>query len=257
MNPVASVRNSTEVEVADSALCAAACREIYAQRDRWRGRNLNDQPIFYTLGAASYLDLGFAGLSLKEYLADADSVRDWAGEAIRSIFDRVRFALADHLAAAVEYPPHLPSPGFHIFIGRAIPRTDCARNLADCGSSHCDMQYEHIPWERWYRKVDRRDTISFTLPLRLPRAGGGLTIWDSLTLDYLRASLSENLFPDIPTAANRTPSRTIAYTVGSMVIHGGHLLHQMAGVNSAGLMDERITLQGHGIFADDVWRLYW
>lgn len=176
MNATQHARKVTQIRIADPDLCTAACREIYNQRPRWRARQLNGQPTFYTLGAASYLDLGFRGQTMDEYLSDAGSLRSWAGEAVLTMMERVQDALAEHLGAPVEYAPALPSPGFHIFIGRAIPRGECARHVADCGSSHCDMQYQHIPWERWYAAIDREDTISFTLPLRLPVAGGGLVI---------------------------------------------------------------------------------
>jgi hypothetical protein len=252
--------DSSEVTIANSALCEAACREIYAQRGRWSQRRLNAQPPFYTLGAASYLDVGFSPRtveSIENYLGEAGSLWSWAGEAVLTIVERVREVLEDQLREPVEYPQTLPPPGFHIFIGAAIPKTDCARNVADCGSSHLDMQYQHLPWERWYKSVDMENTISFTLPLKLPAAGGGLTIWKSLTLERLRAALAGNLYTDIPSAANATPGTTIPYTVGSIVIHNGHLLHQMAGISRASVTDERITLQGHGIFADGAWRLYW
>lgn len=246
-----------EVAIADPGLCVAACREIYAQRPRWVARRLFGQPPFYTLGAASYLDLGFAAGSMDDYLHDAGSVWRWAGDATLTIFERVRAALADQLDEPVEYPPTLPSPGFHIFIGGAIPKNDCSRRPEDCGSSHCDLQYRHIPWTRWYRSIDLTRTISFTLPLKLPAAGGGLTIWESLTLERLRADLASKLFPDIASAANATSSATIPYSVGRLVVHGGHVLHQAAGVPKVSVTDERITLQGHGVLADGVWRMYW
>lgn len=245
------------IEIADPALCASACREIYAQRPQWRTWCLNGQPTFYTLGAASYLELGFAGKSIEEYLSAAGSLWQWAGDAVRTIVERVRCTLGDHLGAHVEYPAALPTPGFHIFIGRAIPKTDCARNVADCGSSHFDMQYERIPWNRWYAHVDLENTISFTLALKLPAAGGGLALWESLTLAQMRTDLASKTFPDIPSAANATPYDIIPYAIGSMVVHNGHLLHQMAGVLRASVADERITLQGHGVLADGAWRLYW
>ncbi|KYF55854.1 hypothetical protein BE08_05030 [Sorangium cellulosum] len=257
MNVLSQDSDLIEIPIADPALCAAACREIYAQRPRWRTRRLFSQPPFYTLGAASYLDLGFAAGSIDDYLGDAGSLWLWAGDAVLAIVERVRAALADRLGEAVEYPAVLPSPGFHLFIGAAIPRNDCSRRPEDCASSHFDMQYRHIPWTRWYTSIDLERTISFTLPLKLPAAGGGLTVWRSLTLERLRADLESRVFPDLSAAAGATPSATIPYTVGALVVHRGHMLHQAAGIARAKVKDERITLQGHGVFADGAWRLYW
>ncbi len=246
-----------QLDVADPDLCATACHDLYAQRARWRARRLFDQPPFYTLGAAAYLDLGFGACPVDDYLSDAGSLWGWAGDAVLTIMDRVRAALASRLEDPVAYSPRFPSPGFHIFIGAAIPTYDCSRNAADCASAHFDMQHRYIPWERWYADVDLTRTISFTLPLKLPSRGGGLTLWESLTLERLRADLEGGVFPDIASAAHAVPRRTIPYTPGRLVVHGGHVLHQSAGIARATVSDERITLQGHGVRADGVWRLYW
>jgi len=247
----------SETVIADRNLSLAACEEIYAQRTGWIGRRLHGKLPMYTLGAAAYLDLGFFAKPLEEYLAAAGSVRRWAGDAVTVLMERVRAELELQLGERVEYFESLPSPGFHIFIGAAIPQTDCARVVSECASSHFDLQYHYIPWERWFKAADFDRTLSFTLPLRLPEAGGGLEVWESLTLGHLRDELARNAFPDQISAAHRTPPRYVPYTVGSMIVHGGHVLHQIAGVPYMSAMDERITLQGHAIFADGAWRLYW
>ena len=229
----------TTISIADPDLCADACREIYSQRPQWRSWRLNGQPPFYTLGAVSYLDLRFRLQSIDEYLNAAGALWQWAKEPVRTIFERVRCGLEHHLGAPVEYPAALPPPGFHIFIGAGIPKTDCARNVSDCGSSHFDLQYDEIPWDRWYTHVDFENAISLTLALKLPAAGAGLTLWESITLDRVLAASAEKGFADIyhgyekldiPLLANATPSATIPYAVGSMVLHNSHVLHQMAGI---------------------------
>lgn len=258
MTPVgADLQMPRTIPLAGETACAAVCREIYAQRPRWTARRFNGKPPFYTLGHAAYADLDFAKTPLEEYLAGAGSVWTWAGVAVRTLLERVRAAVADHLGAAAEFAQALPAPGFHIFIGAAIPRTDCAQRAGDCASSHFDLQYRYVPWQRWYADADTASTISFTLPLRLPHAGGGLTVWDELDLERLRDELARGTFADVASAAHVSPSRTIPYEVGSLVLHSGHVLHQIAGVRSASVTDERITLQGHGIYAGGAWRLYW
>jgi hypothetical protein len=254
------------IDIAEPDLCAAACREIYAQRPLWQAWRLNGQPTFYTLGAASYLDLGYALRSIDDYLSTAGFLWQWAGEAVQTIVERVRCGLEHCLGAKVEFPSVLPPPGFHIFIGAAIPKTDCALNVSDCVSTHFDIQYNHIPWNRWYTEVDFKKAISLTLALKLPAAGAGLTYWESITLESVNASLAGQGFADIyqgyqklniPSVANATPSSTIPYHLGSMVVHSSHVLHQMAGVTGISVSDERITFQGHGVLADGAWRFFW
>jgi hypothetical protein len=73
----------------------------------------------------------------------------------------------------------------------------------------------------------------------------------------MRVDLASGRWADIASAAHATPGARIPYTVGRVVVHSGHLLHQAAGVTKVAVTDERITLQGHGVFADGAWRLYW
>jgi hypothetical protein len=247
-----AVTQPVVLPIADEALCAAACEEIYAARTQWTYRVLNDKAPFYTLGAASYFDLGFAAGTVDDYLAAAGLVRAATGPAVGSLLNAVPPALSEVLGAPVEYSP-LPSPGFHIFIGRAIPQGDCARRRPDCASSHFDLQHAYVPWSRWFAEVDLVDTISFTLPIKLPAVGGGLTFWEPITL----ARTGPLGDVDVGSVAHTTPSETIAYTIGHLVLHDGHVLHQMAGVSPVSVTDERITLQGHGVLADAIWRLYW
>jgi hypothetical protein len=245
------------IRIADEALCAAACREVYAQRPRWTARRFNGKPPFYTLGNAAYADLDFAKMPLEEYLAGAGSVWTWAGAAVSELLERVRAALEDCVAAPVAFAHTVPEPGFHIFIGAAIPRTDCARRADDCASSHFDLQYRYVPWERWYANADVRSTVSFTLPMRLPPAGGGLTIWDELSFERVHEEIERGTFDSLSAAAHATRRSTVTYEVGTLVVHSGHVLHQIAGVPRTAVADERITLQGHGVYADGAWRLYW
>lgn len=190
----AALHGPRAIQIADEALCAAACREIYAQRPRWTARRFNGKPPFYTLGNAAYADLDFAKMPLDEYLAGAGSVWAWAGAAVTELFERVRAALEDCVAAPVTFARTVPEPGFHIFIGAAIPRTDCARRADDCASSHFDLQYRYVPWERWYANADVTSTISFTLPVKLPAAGGGLTIWEELWFERVREEIERGTF---------------------------------------------------------------
>jgi hypothetical protein len=42
-----------------------------------------------------------------------------------------------------------------------------------------------------------------------------------------------------------------------MMLHSGHILHQIAPVAETDPEDERITLQGHGLYCAGTWFLYW
>lgn len=238
--------------LADAAACAAVRAGVHAARERWTCRVLNGQPPFYTLGAAAYFDLGFLRGSIDDYLAQAGSVRRDGGPAVNALLDAVRSAIERTLAAPVAFATDLPTPGFHIFIGRAIPQLDCL-DRRDCGSCHFDLQHAWLPWSRWFERVDADRQVSFTLPISLPRAGGALRYWETVTRDRVGARGDA----DIGRLASEAPCKSIHYATGCLVLHDGHLLHQMAGVRPVSVDDERITLQGHALHADGAWRLYW
>ena len=48
-----------------------------------------------------------------------------------------------------------------------------------------------------------------------------------------------------------------AYEVGKLALSSGLYVHQAAPGRNLQLDDERITLQGHGIFYQGTWQLYW
>jgi hypothetical protein len=53
------------------------------------------------------------------------------------------------------------------------------------------------------------------------------------------------------------PKQYYTYKTGTMLIHSGHKLHQIAAIQNFHEGEERITLQGHGLLLDGIWQLYW
>jgi hypothetical protein len=45
--------------------------------------------------------------------------------------------------------------------------------------------------------------------------------------------------------------------VGGMALHSGFNYHQVAPMQNAQPDDVRITFQGHGLFCQGSWQLYW
>jgi hypothetical protein len=99
-------------------------------------------------------------------------------------------------------------------------------------------------------------SISFTLPLKLPRAGGGLTVWDLEYEEFLDAR-RRGYVETIAEIQRFKKSEHVPYRIGEMVVHSGHRLHQIAPVESVDDDDERMTLQGHGVPCASGWVLYW
>ena len=47
------------------------------------------------------------------------------------------------------------------------------------------------------------------------------------------------------------------HSIGTLVVHSGHQLHQIAGTKDGRPGDARITLQAHALRVDGEWVMYW
>ncbi|MEU6878467.1 hypothetical protein [Streptomyces sp. NPDC046712] len=222
-----------------------ALREtVHGLREHWIPRGPKPAS-FFTLGTPSYLDLA-EDPETGEYQKRADISRPLLWESFGELYERLADLLGGHLGAPVHYPQHLAMPGFHVWLSAAV----FTRPKAPV---HFDMQYRAFSWPPG---TDLTRLLSFTLPIRLPAAGGGLNIWDADYEDFRQAAAKGW----IDSAADLKRFHTkqyVPYTPGQMVIHSGHTLHQVAPSSRVEPDDERLTLQGHGVWCAGRWLLYW
>jgi hypothetical protein len=223
-------------EVLRPAECDAARDQVLALKRHWQPRS--KQGHFFTLGVASYLD---AAGRHAAYLEEAREINrilranfDWLCERVRAGFETL-------LGQPVSYSEACALPGFHIF------RYDGGDQSGDLpsGRAHFDMQWTHaMPGCR------PEETLSFTLPIEEPSGGCSLAIWP-VHLDTVKPG-----FDAVAYAAN-TPSQTLRYARGHMVVHDGLLLHAIGTASIAAPKGYRITFQGHGAKVSGNWKLYW
>ena len=151
----------------------------------------------------------------------------------------------------------LAHPGFHIFAaktGSVIEPEYLKMFEKPLGSVHVDVQWEehHDHWQT-FKEVDLENTLSFTIPIKLPSGGGGLYTWaDEVNPYSFNYTTNENKLAEL-----ESPAITNLYTEGEMIYFIGHLLHQMMPGINVQPDDRRITVQGHGQKCDGTWRLYW
>lgn len=220
--------------------CASAVDEVLRQRARWVRRGTGE---FYTLGAASYLD------DEPGYSAHAAELNPWLTSRFAPLYGHLRERLAAVLDARVMMAEGKAVPGFHIWGVPGIPTQPSA-------SLHFDLQHQRLRWPDEARGTAAR-SLSFTLPLRLPRGGGGLSMW-SVTHEQVEAFCARSGFAG--TLDQLLPlftERHEAYHVGELLLHSGHVLHRIAPVPHVEPGELRITLQGHGLFFAEAWHIYW
>jgi hypothetical protein len=236
----------TQIPVLDPAECDRVSEDICALRSQWIPRG--QQPTaFFTLGVASYQDLSTPaeGIPKRDYYREGPIFNAVIAEKFGWLLGRVQRVLQACLGGDTQFSPPLGLPGFHIFEYHAIPTTDVA-------SIHFDLQYQLIDWSDGGPVPDFTDPISFTLPTRLPAGGGGINGWD---LTY--GEMIQGRHFDVSAFLGSRRKTFHRYSLGTLAIHSGHRLHQIAGVADVRPGDQRITLQGHGLRRGGGWVLYW
>ncbi|MEV7523549.1 hypothetical protein [Streptomyces sp. NPDC091371] len=222
-----------------------ALREtVHGLREHWIPRGA-EPASFFTLGTPSYLDLA-ENPDVGDYQKRADTSRPLLWEAFGGLYERLADLLEGHLGAPVHYPGHLAMPGFHVWLSAAVFTKPKA-------PVHFDMQYRAFSWPPG---TDLTRLVSFTLPVRLPAAGGGLNVWDADYEDFRRAA-GKGWIESAADLKRFHTKHYVPYTPGQMVIHSGHTLHQVAPSSRVEPDDERLTLQGHGVWSAGRWLLYW
>lgn len=226
-------------------LTEAECKEIrsivYDLKILWVYRG--PEIPFYTLATASYLDAAFNN-NFAYYCEMSQFYNPLLMKHLEWLYARVQQELEKHLDAPVVMHERYARPGFHIFLDHDLLRQPVA-------SIHCDLQHLLLDWGP-VDQVDLEKPLSFTLSISLPKSGAGLNVWDIHQNELLGLTPTQK-----QTLLHSRNCQRISYQAGGMLIHSGLSVHQIASIKDAIAGDERITLQGHAIFARGAWQIYW
>ena len=211
--------------------CIVIRTQLAGLRSAWISRATG----FFTVGAASYIDVCQSTDPERDYYGRAPRLNELLQGTFRSLYERLQQLVEIRTGTPARMATEWAIPGFHIFLGDAI-------NVAAREGAHVDRQYLRLSPESAATPVQ---SLSFTLPLGLPQVGGGLQIWPDRSQDDCSPLLDED-------------GRFCRYDLGVMVVHDGEILHRIARVPGIQPNDVRITLQGHGLLTrNNEWILYW
>ena len=240
---------------------------------------------FFTVGAVTYME---GCESIKKYHRHRKVMNPVLRKHFTWLYDILLEKLSTQFGPC-EIVDELGHPGFHIFGHKPgqVSDPECAKRFEKpLASLHVDIQYkEHMDYWATHKEFDLEDQLSFTLPIELPTHGGGLWLWDWLELDteqidnfnfqgdenkdtYIK-EVMKDIDPreskefwengSLPFKYNPiydTKPMVVPYTVGKLFYHVGHILHQIIPGYNLQPGDRRITLQGHGIKCDGIWKIY-
>lgn len=228
-----------EVYLLSEEECRRVEKVVFSLKPFWTQRS----PLapFYTLGVASYLD----GNQKERYLELVKMINPILKEHFSWLYEKLKTKLEEVLKAPICFDDQFALPGFHIFLAHAA-------FLLPVATVHYDLQFEHIDWAKNYPGIDFSTQLSMTLALRLPKAGGGLNLWDVEYEKYQKMSKEE--YSDYLTTH---PPSFHPYHLGNLVLHSGYRLHQIAPAKSLDSDDVRLTLQAHALYYKDHWVVYW
>jgi hypothetical protein len=214
-----------------------------------------------TLGAAAYLDC--PGSGTPDRFIGKTSWQTYLELARRNnilmlkTFDDLYEELLSHLSGVIEaegkpvkFSKNKALPGFHIY------KPHPAYAIQATHVPHFDLPYLGLDWNKETKEssqdLQEHNQCSFTLTLQLPACGGGLRLWPVKRKEAM--AMEKTTLRDRLSKAN---SKLHDYSVGSLLIHSGQELHQIAPWHAASGDLARITLQGHGIELEDSWIIYW
>jgi hypothetical protein len=200
----------------------------------------------YTLGVAAYLDAKDERIRAGDYFGRIERLNRVLRRHFADVFAAIRGSLQEQFGARFTYTTKLAAPGFHIFFGPILRRM---QDLAP----HFDIQYRNMPQTAG---ADPRLALSFTLPIALPRCGGGLDYW-AIDGGKFERDLSGGRIKSAADYPSLLPPRYFPYEIGKLVVQNGVFLHRIAGSPGIVDSDERITLQGHAIKRGSTYVLYW
>lgn len=231
------------VPVLSYAQCEAVVEALMTRSQHWTGRQaLEDQVhLFHTLGAATYLD------PPSRYGARAQQANPVLQAGFSELYDCVVTAIADTTGYPATLSERLGLPGFHIF--RGDPRVP--PGLMYGGTVHMDK-----PHERHAFPETIRETLSLTLPLRIPASGAGMYFWPEVPNTILSGPKAPHDMSDGQRAWFDAHKQYVGYTPGDMVLHDGLTVHQLANPGPTRADEWRISLQGHGVLCNGTWELF-
>lgn len=236
------------LEVLTPEQCAQVTHTVDDLQSLWIQRS----GALSTLGVGAYLDsphpwnLRHSGITVdvqRGYFERAQHLNPVLISRFDWLYEIVKTALAKLLNKPVALSAGKALPGFHIF--HSDPIYESSR-----GHAHVDRPYAGLDWSD-FKEVDFRSSISFTLPISLPTAGGCLRFWE---LDLFEAGIWPAEI--VEERLREALSWVHRYTPGRLLLHSGHALHRIEPWPYV-QGERRLTLQGHGLYCDGVWQIYW
>ena len=246
-------------------------KDIDALSDWWIPRGIyssdcgfnenQENPVdFYTLGAATYID-GIT--SIEEYYRYTKEQNPVFAQYFGGLYRELMVAF-DKVIGKCALWDYLAYPGFHVFSAKPNEPPKMATKMymeQPSATIHLDLQHEkhEFLFDNSFKEIDYENVLSFTLPLVVPKNGGGLNTWEEESMKQYEIDNEYTKHMkelDYSQWGDYGEPTVVPYTAGKMFWFTGKLVHQIAPGFNLDFNDKRISLQGHGVKCDGNWILY-
>lgn len=225
--------------------------KLYNLKDYWvhRGQELSmlDDLPYYTLGAASYLDIRDPKLP-DLYFENIKKYNSLLRSEFNFLYEKLSKAIETHIEKKACFHESFALPGFQIY------QADWLFEEA-LGPYHCDLHYCLLDWQGL--EFNPSDNLSFTASIRLPKSGGGVYMWEQRYEAPENLSFEEHRQHMYDIELSEKGRTYYQYQEGNIFFHSGNLYHQIAPIENIQNEDERITLQGHAVLSEDTYHIFW
>lgn len=240
--------------------CKAVIKSVDELHPHWR-KFQSDR--FYTLGAAAYQEGYYEPEKYNEIAAKMNPILK---ENFGWVYERVIKKLSEQIGPCELIDP-LAYPGFHILghpLGEANTHIEMLLATRPISKIHVDGQFNYSEQRKmWstFKNVENNIPMSWTLSIQMPKSGSCLATWDNddmkqyeknkKLVEYVKGIRDYAVFKE-----HRPPDHVVTYKTGELFFFHGLMKHQIGPTYKMDEYERRITMQGHGMLCDGVWRIY-
>ncbi len=234
----------------DDSECIRLRNEIFSLRNNWRA--ISPERKVFTLGYPSYL---VNHLGMDNYYGQVRKMNQILDNTFGWVHDKFLALLEVLLESPVKKVEKFSRPGFLIQLMDQDPNYHKVS-----GGPHWDWDFLSLDWSPSLpSSIDPEQSMSFTIPIRLPKDGSGIWVWENITaMDTIELAQKKGISIEKATSIliQKENPRSYYYKQGNLISHPGGIVHGIIRSPKIRPGDERITMQAYALYHNNIWQVF-